>query len=58
MLIPKNSTILCFLGASNMDKNTNIDFPNKFSVPRHQSASLTFGQGIKYCLGKHLVTHN
>ena len=51
--IPKNSLVLLFLGAANVDPDVFSD-PEKFDAER-ESTFLTFGFGIHACIGRFLV---
>lgn len=53
--VPKGSQLLLFLGAANMDPKVFAE-PAAFRPGRpEQSEAVSFGAGVHYCLGAHLV---
>jgi cytochrome P450 len=52
--VPENSVVMVLLGAANRDHRR---FPDgdRFDIHRRNSPSLTFGQGIHFCLGAALA---
>ena len=54
VVIPQGSTVRFALGAANRDPSR-WDDPERFDVRRPELVSLSFGQGIHYCIGAPLA---
>jgi cytochrome P450 len=53
-VVPENSVVIVLLGAANRDDRRFAD-GDRFDIHRQNSPSLTFGQGIHFCLGAALA---
>ncbi|MCG8313688.1 MAG: cytochrome P450 [Pseudomonadales bacterium] len=53
-VVPKGSVILLLTSSANRDERKFKD-PDKFDIHRKASGTLTFGQGIHFCMGSHLA---
>jgi cytochrome P450 len=52
--VPAGSAMLLLVGSANRDEDRYTD-PDRFDVQRADSAHITFGYGLHYCLGAALV---
>ena len=53
-VVPKGSVMLLLTSSANRDERK-FENPDKFDIHRKASGTLTFGQGIHFCMGSHLA---